>query len=175
MVAISNFFQRTQTSPLIYILENTYPKERCTKAVQNAPNLVQGFLGAPILLDAADMGSVAHRVRLYWQNFMTPSLLQAAMPKMMVPTPTLRGILGPHHVPTKPGHTDELPFAPWNIIGGPRIYMPTVVSYIRSNAYRPKSDGEPGEGEVFNLVWEEWEEPDCREKEHIMGYMADET
>ena len=53
--------------------------------------------------------------------------------------------------------------------------MPTVVSYIRSNAYRPKSDGAPGEGEVFNSAKEKWEEPDCREKEQIMGYMAAET
>ena len=53
--------------------------------------------------------------------------------------------------------------------------MPTVVSYIKSNAYRPKFDGEPGEGEVFNLAREEWEEPDCREKEQMMGYMANET
>ena len=86
---------------------------------------------------------------------MTPKLLQAAMPKMMVPTSTLRWILGPHHVPTKPGHTDVRPFAPWNIIGQTRIYMPTVVSYIRSNAYRPKSDVEPSKGEVFNLAHEE--------------------
>ena len=93
----------------------------------------------------------------------------------MVPTPTLRWILGPHHVPTKPGHTNVRPFAPWNIIGQSKICMPTVVSYIRSNAYRPKSDGEPGEGEVFNLAREEWEEPDCREKEQMMGYMANET
>ena len=53
--------------------------------------------------------------------------------------------------------------------------MPTVVSYIRSNAHRPKSNGEPGEGKVFNLAREEWEELDCREKEQMMGYMADET
>ena len=92
MVNIINYFQREQTSPLIYILENTYPGERCKTAVQKAEDLVQGFLGALILLDAADMGSVAHRVRLYWQNFLTPEVLQAAMPKMMVPTPTLRWI-----------------------------------------------------------------------------------
>ena len=53
--------------------------------------------------------------------------------------------------------------------------MPTVVSYINSNAYRPKSDGTPGEGEVFNMEEEEWEERDCRRKEQMMGYMADET
>ena len=39
--------------------------------------------------------------------------------------------------------------------------MPTVVSFIRSNAYRTKANGEPGEGEVFNLAREEWEEPNC--------------
>ena len=50
-----------------------------------------------------------------------------------------------------------------------------MVSYITSNAYRPKSDGEPGEGEVFNLAREEWEEPNCQEKEQMMGYMANET
>ena len=33
MVAIINFFQREQTSPLIYMVENTYPGERCTTAV----------------------------------------------------------------------------------------------------------------------------------------------
>ena len=98
MVAIINFFQREQTSPLIYILENTYPGERCTKAVQNAQNLVQGFSGAPTLLDAADMGLVAHRVRLYCQNFLKPEMLHAAMPKMMVPpgTPSCSHQAWPH-------------------------------------------------------------------------------
>ena len=64
MVAIINFFQWEQTLPLTYTLENTYLGERCTKAVQNAQNLVQGFLGAPIPFDAAEMGSVAHLVHL---------------------------------------------------------------------------------------------------------------
>ena len=97
---------------------------------------MQGFLGAPILLDAANMGLVAHRVRPYWQMFLTPEVLQAAMRKMMVPTPTLRRIPGLHHVPTKPGHTDVRLFAPWNTLGQTRICMLAVVSYIRSNAYR---------------------------------------
>ena len=78
-------------------------------------------------------------------------------------------------MPTKPGHTDARPFAPWNVVGQARICMPTVVSYMRSNAYRKKENGEPGEGEVFNLAREEWEEPNCQEKEQMMGYMANET
>ena len=38
LVRIINFFQREQTSPLIYILENTYPGENCTPAVHKARN-----------------------------------------------------------------------------------------------------------------------------------------
>ena len=60
-----NFFQTHQASPLIYILENTYPGERCTPAVQNAANLVESFIGAPVVVDAADLGAAAHRVRLF--------------------------------------------------------------------------------------------------------------
>ena len=53
--------------------------------------------------------------------------------------------------------------------------MPTVVSYIKSNAYRLRSNGTPRDREIFNVAKEEWEEPDRREKELMMGYMADET
>ena len=48
--------------------------------------------------------------------------------------------------------------------------MPTVVSYLRSNAFRPHDDGTLGEGEVFNTHSKEWEEPDAVEKEHLLGY-----
>ena len=48
--------------------------------------------------------------------------------------------------------------------------MPTVVSYLRSNAYRPKSNGCRGEGEVFNIHTDTWEEPDVEEKEALLGF-----
>ena len=47
--------------------------------------------------------------------------------------------------------------------------MPTVISYLRSRAFRPKEDGTPGEGEVFNTITLEWEEPDVEEKEQLLG------
>ena len=40
LVRIINFFQLEQTSPIIYILENTYPGEHCTPAVNKAGDLV---------------------------------------------------------------------------------------------------------------------------------------
>ena len=120
LVRIVNFFQREQASPIVYLLENTFPGERCTLAVQKANDLVQSFLGAPVLIDAADLGAAAHR-------------------------------------------------------GGARICMPTVVSYLRSNAFRPKDNGNPGEGEVFNTQSLEWVEPDTEEKEQLLGYAAGDT
>ena len=53
--------------------------------------------------------------------------------------------------------------------------MPTVVSYLRSNAFRPMENGNPGEGEVFNTETLEWEEPDVEEKEMLLGYAAGDT
>ena len=53
--------------------------------------------------------------------------------------------------------------------------MPSVVSYLRSNAFRPKENGNPGEGEVFNTISLEWEEPDAEEKDMLLGYAAGDT
>ena len=60
---------------MVYILENTYPGENCTLAVNKAGDLVQAFLGAPILIDGANMGPAAHRVRLFWTNMMPAAVL----------------------------------------------------------------------------------------------------
>ena len=47
--------------------------------------------------------------------------------------------------------------------------MPTLVSYLRRNAFRPKTNGSPGEGEVYNTSTKIWEEPNV-EEEDLMGY-----
>ena len=48
--------------------------------------------------------------------------------------------------------------------------MPTIVSYLNSNAFRIKANGAPGEGQVFNLQTDQWEEPDVGEKEQLLGF-----
>ena len=48
--------------------------------------------------------------------------------------------------------------------------MPTVVSYLQSNAFRPKANGAPREGQVFNVQTNQWEEPDVEEKELFLGF-----
>ena len=53
--------------------------------------------------------------------------------------------------------------------------MPTVVSYLGSNAFRAKAKGAPGEGQVFNIQTDMWEEPDVGEKERLLGFQSDDT
>ena len=124
-----------------------------------AGELVQSIIGSPVLIDVADLGAAAHRVCLFWTNFIKPELLQAALPKGITPAPTLSKILHHNHIPTEPVHEDRFPFARHNKVGGTRLCMPTIVSYLRSNAFRPKATGSPGEGEVDNTQAKTWEEP----------------
>ena len=53
--------------------------------------------------------------------------------------------------------------------------MPTVVSYLNSNAYRMKANGSPGEGQLYNTLSDQWEEPDAEEKEALLGYKRGDT
>ena len=43
MVRVINFFQKEQSSPIIYSLENTYSGEVCTSEVTKAENLSRLF------------------------------------------------------------------------------------------------------------------------------------
>ena len=52
--------------------------------------------------------------------------------------------------------------------------MPTVVSYMRSNAFRLKDNGEPVEGELYNTITNLWEEPNVIEKERLLGFQLGE-
>ena len=115
MVKIINQLQASN-HPLVYIRENTYPGKTVTRSLQEAHDKVVRFLGNLILLDAADMESVAHRVRYYWQNFLDPVVLHEAMPNMMVPPPLFRAsfflITTPVHLDTQthvPSHLRTWP------------------------------------------------------------------
>ena len=44
---------------MVYILENTYPREQCTDAVRKAENLVHASTRAPVVVDRANLGAAA--------------------------------------------------------------------------------------------------------------------
>ena len=86
------------------------------------------------------------------------------MPTRLLPSPPLAAILKAYHVPTTPSHKDSPPFAMQNKKDGVRMVMPTIVSYLESNAFKARDNGALGEGQVFNIISKIWEEPDTEEK-----------
>ena len=135
MVKILNTLQSVQCMPPIYCLENTWPvPEGVKESVDKTVDLIQSFLGAPIIVDAAGLGSVSHRLRHYWTNFCQPSILQNAMPRDILPSPSLADILDPNHISSKPLVPSRWPFVGHNKVGEPRVCMPTIVTYPGSFA-----------------------------------------
>ena len=116
LVRIIKFFQQHQHSPMVYLLENTYPGEdiNLNPHVKKAQHLVEDFLGPSVRLDSADMGSAAHRVRLYWTNMLPTEALRHIMPQNQEPEPSLQECLFPYHEPSIPTYIPGFPFAQHN-------------------------------------------------------------
>ena len=176
LVKVINILQRMQTMAPIDCVENTWPGPTGRKeGVDKTTDLIQAFIGAPILVDAACLGSAAHRLRHYWTNFCEPSLLQNAMPRDTAPVPSLTYILDKDHIASRPLVASRFPFVQHDIVGQTRICLPTIVSYPRSFAFRRRVNGTPGEGQLWNKLTHKWIEPTLREKEQLMGYRPDDT
>ena len=137
--------------------------------------MVEAYLGAPIVLDGAGLGSAAHRVRLFWTNWCQPEILQAANPQDKIPQPSLQQILHVDHESPMPNKTSISPFVRHNKLGEKRICMPTIVNYPGSHAYRMQENGKPGEGQLWNKAMRRRDEPSLKEREQLMGYEPDAT
>ena len=70
------------------------------------------------------------------------------------------------HHPSPVFHNDQPPFVCLNVIWQPCRVLPSLVSFPRSHAFRPRSDGRPGAGEVWNTERGQWEE-----LERAMGFV----
>ena len=49
---------------------------------------------------------------------------------------------------------------------------PTILSFLRGNAFRPEENGEPGKGEVDDITTEALEEPGVKEEEQLLGFQC---
>ena len=66
MVKMLNFLQAEQHPQPLFLFENTWPgMPGQYPVIDKVSKLVESFLGAPIVMDAAGLGSAAHRVRLF--------------------------------------------------------------------------------------------------------------
>jgi hypothetical protein len=60
---------------------------------------IHGILGVPVLIDAATVGSQAHRPRFWWTNLAPTELLQSAISRTKRPDVYVSDILDRHLIP----------------------------------------------------------------------------
>ena len=124
-----------------------------------------------MILDAAQFGSRAHRVRAYWTNLLDLRPLQACVllddrdPELYVDS-----ILGKGRTSAPVSSNSTEPFFPCNFVGQRRRALPTFVSFPNSQAYR---EGKAG------IIWDSarqcWDVPTADERERAMGFQTGTT
>jgi hypothetical protein len=124
------------------------------------------LLGEPIVLDAAQFGSRAHRLRYYWTNLVQRDGLAAVLQAAQRPAGRfVQNLLGPGRQ-CKPVRKDDAhPFYCCNMAGRPMQALPTLMATIGSYAFRGD-----GQGTIWDSNLQRWTEPTVRERELALGY-----
>jgi len=123
-------------------------------------------VGQPVLLDAAQFGSYAHRLRNFWSNLSDPQHVSAvAAVAQRKPHRYVNAVLDPGRRAQQVTAADALPHYQCNQVGEPMAALPTLVAYPASRAFR----GE-GKGLLFVEETKHWVEPNPDERERILGY-----
>jgi C-5 cytosine-specific DNA methylase len=166
MLRVIRHLQLHQTRPPAYILENVPLLGDTRSRVMTSVHQVRSWIGPAVLLDAARVGSRAHRPRLWWTNLLPREVLRRAYDSVQRNhSLTVDSILDVGRHAQRVRVADRSPMARVNLVGQPRMALPTFVSYPSSHAYR---DGGPG------LVWDmrvqQLVEPTADERERAMGF-----
>ena len=125
-----------------YIIENTPSQFDQREKVQEHFSLVQHYLGAPLLLDAVQCGSYAHRLRNLWTNLAPLSILELAL-KYTIRDPNIQvsQILDDQSSCQPVTRQEKAPWFPANVIGEPRGAWPTLVSFPGAHAFQNDGPG----------------------------------
>ena len=127
---------------------------------------VCAMIGTPVLLDAAQVGARAHRLRNFWQNLAPPDLLEKTL-AVLHREPGIRvdDILDPGRHSAPVVRDDALPYYPANKIGQPRSALPTLMAYSGSRAFLKDCPGS-----IYDATTGSWGEPNPDERERALGY-----
>jgi hypothetical protein len=131
---------------------------------------IHGILDVPVLIDAAAVGSRAHRPRFWWTNLAPAELLQSAIARTRRPNVYVSDILDPHRTPRRVYHDDQVPLAAINRKGEPRRAFPTLVSFAHLYAFKDNESGL-----VWNSITQEMVEPNADERKKAMGFPTSTT
>jgi site-specific DNA-cytosine methylase len=144
MIRVMRCLQTSQRRPPGYIVENVPVVSSSRSRTLESMHRIHNILGVPVLIDAAAVGSRAHRPRLWWTNLALAELLQSAVGRIKRPDVYVSDILDPHKAPRHVYHDDQAPLVVVNRKGEPWRALPTLVSFVRLYAFK---DNGPG------LVW----------------------
>jgi hypothetical protein len=165
MVRIICYLQTSQRRPPRYIVENVLIVNSSRSRTLKSMHKIHGILGVPVLIDAAAVGSRAHRPRFWWTNLAPAEFLQSAIGRTRRPDVYVSDILDPHRTSQRIYHDDQAPLAVVNRKGESCRAFPTLVSFARSYAFKDN-----GPGLVWNSITQEMVEPNTDERERATGF-----
>lgn len=171
MLRVLRHLQLHQTHPPAYILENVPLLGDVRERVVASVHQVRSWIGQAVLLDAARVGSRAHRPRLWWTNLVPTEVLKRAfdgIPRSA--SLVVDDILDVGRRAQAVTQPDRPPLAVVNIVGRPRCALPTFVSHAASYAFRAG-----GPGLVWDVALRQLVEPTADERERAMGFATGTT
>lgn len=172
---IGTLQQLMPLQPPGYVLENVpmqlHPDARIA---QGDFGSICSIVGQPVMVDAAQCGSLAHRLRNFWGNLCSPKQLAGAVSQIRRPAGrTVQLALLPHRQAHPVTRGDQPPQHLCNTPGQPRAAWPTLMSRRASYAFRPQQPGS---------IWDtttpaapRWAEPTAVEREVALGLLPGST
>jgi hypothetical protein len=170
IVCVIRYLQTSQRRPPGYIVKNVPVVSSSRSRTLESMHKIHGILGVPVLIDAAMVGSRAHRPHFWWTNLVPAELLQSAIGCTRQPDVYVSDILDPHWRPRRVYHDDQVPLAVVNRRGEPHRAFPTLVSFARSYAFKDN-----GPRLVWDSTRQEMVEPNVDERERAMGFPTSTT
>ena len=173
LVRILHTLQVVQVNGPGYIIENVPVMSESRERNLTSVKKIEAILGPSVFIDAAKVGSRAHRARMWWTNLVPTSILRAAYDHLERPKDLLvQDILDPQRTPRHVRWDDKPPYAVVNKANEPRRAWPTFVSFPKSYAFRGD-----GPGTVLDTSGGEYttQEPNADERERAMGFLTGTT
>jgi site-specific DNA-cytosine methylase len=131
MVRVIRYLQTSQNRPPGYIVEDVPVVSSSRSRMLESMHKIHGILGVPVLIDAAAMGSRAHRPRFWWTNLAPAELLQSTIGRTRRPDVYVSEILDPHRTLRRVNHNDQASLAVVNRKREPHRVFPTLVSFAK--------------------------------------------
>lgn len=157
--------QLLQTSGPGYLEENVPVVDESSALNLAGLKRIETVLGPLVSIDAAQIGSCAHRYRQWWTNIIPTEVLQAAyMHTLRPPNLLVQDILDPNRQPRQVRWDDKSSYAFVNRQGRPREVFPMFLSFARSYAFRGDGPSTVVDAEYST------DEPNDDEREQAMGF-----